>query len=131
MEILLSSSTDDKALLDRIKTADYMPKIQNSYISKDAPYKKSVDTAINPLKQMSYAFPALLFILTILVLYLFLYQLVMEQKKEIGIFRALGASYRSIISLYMMFALIVSIIAVILGVGSGMVLTECENLVAL
>lgn len=118
-----NTDDDDKLLLDTLKTAEYLPEIQYSYVRQDSPYKDKIDTTLKPLKQMSFIFPGLLFSLTLLVLYLFLYQIIMDQKKEIGIFRALGASVYSIAGLYSIFALLVSAVGLILGIGSGILLS--------
>lgn len=96
--------------------------VRSSFERDDAPYFAAAESNIKPLKTLSYVAPPLIFGITIFISYLFMAQIVQEQKQEIGLMRALGYSVKSIVALYAAFGLAISALAIIAGVIGGYIL---------
>ena len=81
-------------------------------------------TAINLITLLA---PAVFFLVVLIVTALFLFQIVKQCRKDIGIMRALGESTRSISLVYMSLGLVVGFLAWLVGVGIGSIFTYLAN----
>lgn len=86
-----------------------------SYIYEDSPQKEFVDSCVVPLKALSYFMAVFFFALSALMIYLFLYQIIWEQKEESGILMAIGASQNKIVWVYLGFGVGVAVMAGVVG----------------
>lgn len=94
-----------------------------SYTYETSPQKAFVDSCVNPLKPLSYFLAIFFFLIAALMVYLFLSQIIWEQKEESGILMALGASGSRIAWVYLGFGLAVSVMAGLVGSVTGYFLT--------
>ncbi|MDD5953585.1 MAG: ABC transporter permease [Firmicutes bacterium] len=95
-----------------------------SYTYEASPQKEFMDSCVNPLKSLSYFLAFFFFLISALMVYLFLYQIIWEQKEESGIFMALGVSEIRIAAVYLGFGLGVSVLAGLTGTVTGYFLTR-------
>ena len=90
-----------------------------SYTYDTSPQKEFVDSCVNPLKPLSYFLAIFFFLISALMVYLFLYQIIWEQKEESGILMALGVSEMRIAGVYLGFGVGVSLLAGLVGSVTG------------
>lgn len=95
-----------------------------SYTYETSPQKEFVDSCVNPLKPLSYFLAFFFFLISALMVYLFLYQIIWEQKEESGIFMALGVSRIRIAWVYLGFGIGVSVMAGLIGSITGYFLMQ-------
>ncbi|MBO5487803.1 MAG: ABC transporter permease, partial [Eubacterium sp.] len=95
-----------------------------SYTYETSPQKEFVDSCVNPLKPLSYFLAFFFFLISALMVYLFLYQIIWEQKEESGIFMALGVSRIRIAWVYLGFGIGVSVMAGLIGSVTGYFLMQ-------
>lgn len=116
----VSASEVEKYLLeeDRFGAQPY------SYTYETSPQKEFVDSCVVPLKALSYFMAVFFFLLAALMIYLFLYQIIWEQKEISGILMALGTSENKIVWVYLGFGIGVSVMAGISGSVIGYFLTR-------
>ncbi|MGN0307442.1 MAG: ABC transporter permease [Lachnospiraceae bacterium] len=95
-----------------------------SYTYETSPQKEFVDSCVNPLKPLSYFLAFFFFLISALMVYLFLSQIIWEQKEELGILMALGVSRARIAWLYLGFGISVSVMAGMIGSALGYFLTQ-------
>ena len=81
-------------------------------------------TAINLITLLA---PAVFFVVVLIVTALFLFQIVKQCRKDIGVMRALGEKIRSISLIFMSLGLMVGVISWVFGVGVGSVFTILAN----
>ncbi|MDY3920512.1 MAG: ABC transporter permease [Candidatus Limivivens sp.] len=86
-----------------------------SYTYETSPAKKYMDSCVDLLKPLSYFLSGFFFMISALMVYLFLYQIIWEQKEESGILMALGESGSRISLLYLGFGTGVSALAGMIG----------------
>lgn len=87
----------------------------NSYTYETSPQKEFVDSCVIPLKALSYFLAVFFFLLAALMIYLFLYQIIWEQKEVSGILMALGVSENKIVCVYLGFGISISVMAGLFG----------------
>ncbi|MDO4274120.1 MAG: ABC transporter permease [Eubacteriales bacterium] len=121
-----ASETDAKVIKNKIiEIIDFEPETAvMSYTYEDSAQKAFVDSCVEPLYSLSYLLSTVFFLIAMLMIYLFMYQIIKEQKETIGIYMALGISKRSIATLYYAFGAAILIFAAILGNGLGYLLTR-------
>ena len=90
-----------------------------SYTYETSPAKKFMDSCVDPLKSLSYFLSGFFFMISALMVYLFLYQIIWEQKEKSGILMALGVSGSQISLLYLGFGTGVSVLAGLIGSVTG------------
>lgn len=90
-----------------------------SYTYEASPQKELVDSIVIPLKPLSYFLAFFFFLISALMVYLFLYQIIWEDKEETGVLMALGASGSRIAGVYLGFGIGVSVMAGIIGSVTG------------
>ena len=71
--------------------------------------------------------PAVFFVVVLIVTALFLFQIVKQCRKDIGVMRALGESTKNISSVYMSLGLVVGFVSWLVGVGIGSIFTLIAN----
>lgn len=94
------------------------------YTYETSPQKEFVDSCVNPLKPLSYFLAFFFFLISALMVYLFLYQIIWEQKEESGILMALGVSRIRIAWVYLGFGIGVSVMAGLIGSVAGYFLMQ-------
>ena len=87
----------------------------------------SYKTALNAIDMISSVVPASFFLVVLLVTSLFLFQIVRQCRKDIGILRALGERKRDITFVFVLLALTIAFISWIVGVGIGVGITAIAN----
>ena len=116
-----------------IEAADVERKLLNSelfgegaysYTYETSPAKKYMDSCVDLLKPLSYFLSGFFFMISALMVYLFLYQIIWEQKEESGILMALGVSGSRIALLYLGFGMGVSVLAGLIGSVTGYFLMQ-------
>ena len=83
--------------------------------------------ALKAINLITILAPAVFFLVVLIVTSLFLFQIVKQCRKDIGIMRALGESTRSITLIYLSLGFVVGFIAWIVGVGIGSIFTLLAN----
>lgn len=83
--------------------------------------------AINALNLITLLAPAVFFVVVLIVTALFLFQIVKQCRKDIGVMRALGEKTRSISLIFLSIGFVVGLLAWIIGVGIGSVFTILAN----
>lgn len=121
--VSVQDDSDSDSVIAEIKNLD-APEIRSYNTYEDSPQKTALDNSIVPLRALSLAIPPLLYLITLLITYLFIYQVIQEQRHEIGVLRALGFSAGQIRGLYFAFSLCISLISAIVGIPTGIFLTR-------
>lgn len=88
---------------------------------------KFYNDALNALNLITLMAPAVFFLVVLVVTALFLFQIVKQCRKDIGIMRALGEKKTSISLIYILLSLFVGIISWAIGVGIGSLFTYIAN----
>jgi putative ABC transport system permease protein len=89
---------------------------------KDAPVIHHYDSMLHAIDKVSLYVPIMFFAIVLIVTILFLTQIIRQCRKDIGIMRALGESVLDITMLFMGLALVISVVAWILGLGVGAII---------
>ena len=121
--ISVKQGSDAQSILDAIQTRNAST-IVSGYTYSASPPKSVLDSSTTPLRTLSVTIPPLLYLITLLITYLFIYQVIQDQRHEIGVLRALGFSSKQIRWLYFSFSLAISAISAILGIPAGCFLTR-------
>lgn len=109
----LETYNDIKAVMkDDFEVIDYT-------LFEESLVKSSIDINIPTLEQLSKIVPVLFFIITMLVIFLFMCQILNQERKNIGIYKALGFTNKEILPLFLAIGFIVSLAAFILGIIIG------------
>ena len=87
----------------------------------------SYKTALNAIDTISSVVPASFFLVVLLVTSLFLFQIVRQCRKDIGVLRALGERKRDITFVFVLLALTIAFISWVVGVGIGVGITAIAN----
>lgn len=86
-----------------------------SYTYENSPIKIMVDECVEPLRSLCYMVSVIFMLIIVVMIYLFIFQIIMEQKEKTGILMALGGSNREIARIYYGFGAIVAVGATVLG----------------
>ena len=81
-----------------------------------------LENCIKQLRVASIFLPLFFYFVTMIVIGLFINQIITSMTKEIGVMMSVGVGYRDISSLFLLFTLLMSIVASIIGLGCGMLL---------
>lgn len=108
-----------KEILEECKKTLEGQTILDSFVYEDSLVKKTIDINTDPLKALSILLPALVFVLTLLMIILFLSQIIRQCRYEIGIMRALGFSGLQVTALFCSIVLIVTVVASVIGILLG------------
>ena len=84
--------------------------------------------ALKAINVITLLAPMVFFVVVLIVTALFLFQIVKQCRKDIGIMRALGESTKSISLVFMSLGLLVGFIAWLVGVGIGSIFTVIANI---
>ena len=88
---------------------------------------KFYDDAIKAINFITLSAPAVFFVVVLIVAALFLFQIVKQCRKDIGIMRALGEKISSISLVFLSIAFVVGFLSWAIGVGIGSVFTLLAN----
>ncbi len=100
-----------------------------SYVTtyKDSEAIKFYNDALVAINLITLLAPAVFFVVVLIVTALFIFQIVKQCRKDIGVMRALGESTKSISLIFMSLGLVVGFIAWLVGVGIGSIFTVIAN----
>lgn len=90
-------------------------KVVSSELYEKSKSKTVFDSNMESLTQTCEVFPYMIYIALLVCSALFLYQTINNQRKKIGLLRALGYTSRKIIFIYILYVLIVLVIAIPIG----------------
>ena len=88
---------------------------------------KFYNDALKAMNLITIAAPAVFFLVVLVVTALFLFQIVKQCRKDIGIMRALGEKTSSISKVFLSLGFIVGLLAWVIGVGIGSLFTVIAN----
>ena len=83
--------------------------------------------ALKGINLITLGAPAVFFVVVLIVSALFLFQIVKQCRKDIGIMRALGERTTSISSVYLTLSVVIGVVAWIIGLGIGSLFTFIAN----
>ena len=89
---------------------------------------KFYDDALRGINLITISAPSVFFFVVLIVTALFLFQIVKQCRKDIGILRALGESKRSITMVFMSLGAIIGVLAWTIGIGIGSLFTYIANI---
>ncbi len=95
--------------------AGVFAKKAEGYTYETSPHKEFIDGCVEPLQILSYLLALVFFVIAVVMIYLFMYQVIMEQKEKSGILMALGASQQQIYTVYVCFGAIITLMAGVVG----------------
>ena len=104
-----------ESLLENISEAE----IKNSFTYEDSSVKQRIDINVQPIEQMSKFMPVVFFVITLVVVFLFMSLMIKQSRREIGIIRALGFTVGKVRVIYCFINLVSSVVAVFVGIGIG------------
>lgn len=112
-------------------TEDQVRQIKNgiAYATtyEDSEVIQGFNTALAAIDKISSFVPAAFFIVVLLVTSLFLFQIVRQCRKDIGILRALGEKKRDISGVFVSLSFVIALISWALGTGIGVGITALAN----
>lgn len=117
--------TGSKITEDSIK--ELRKNIEFATTYEDAEQIKFYKEALKSINLITISAPAVFFFVVLIVSALFLFQIVKQCRKDIGILRALGEKINSIASAYLSLSFIIGILSWIVGVGIGSIFTILAN----
>ena len=94
--------------------------IKSSYTYEDSSVKQRIDINVQPIEQMSKFMPVVFFVVTLVVVFLFMSLMIKQSRRQIGIIRALGFTVGKVRIIFCIINLISSVTAVFVGTGIGM-----------
>lgn len=83
------------------------------------PYRMYMENAIKQLKVAAIFLPIFFYLVTMIVIGLFMNQIIKTMTSDIGVMISIGIDKKQIVLLYMMFSLAMTIVAAIFGIGVG------------
>lgn len=104
-----------EAVEETLINGDYFSGIMQSFTYESSPHKTYIENCVEPLKGMSYLISAVFFLISVVIIYLLVYQMIMEQKERSGILMALGGSNAQIAGIYFAMALVITMLSGIAG----------------
>ncbi len=122
-QILYSAKegADPKKTMDGVlrKLEEGSIDVKTSSLGEELPYVIYMKNAIRQMSIAAIFLPVFFFFVTMVVIILFMNQIVKSMTKDIGILMSIGIGKWPIIGLFSVFALLVSFLACLLGVGLG------------
>lgn len=118
--IYFEPDADQKAVLAQCESAlGEDVNIKKSFVYEDSAVKNRIDINLEPIETMSSFMPMVFFIVILIVVFLFMSLIIRQCRREIGILRALGFTKGSVRRLFCGVELVVSIAAILTGIGIG------------
>lgn len=125
--IQTKGSIEQSEVKEQIKSSGILPKQAEGYTYEESVQKEFVDNCVEPLRVSSYFLSGVFFLIAMIMIYLFVYQIIMEEKRFMGIYMALGISAIQIAVLYLIFGGCIITCAVFLGNVLAYVLMQVMN----
>ena len=122
--ICLEDGVDEKAMQARIDEFLKDIEVRQSFFYEDSPVKDRIDNNVGPMKDIVSFLPFVFFAITLVVVFLFMTLIIKQCRKEIGILRALGFSKAKVRGMFCLLNFTVSIPAVLLGTGIGILIAR-------
>ncbi|MFO7929260.1 MAG: FtsX-like permease family protein, partial [Candidatus Humimicrobiaceae bacterium] len=124
IDVIVENSQKLNYTLENVKQKLESYNIISDVKQEDFPSVKMLRLDLEGLDELSKFFPILFFIIASFSIYIMLARLIMSQRREIGVARAIGYSRRQILFHYVKYALYIVIIGSILGVAFGLLITR-------
>ncbi len=118
--VRFESWADKQAVFNEVKKL-LGDKYLEGFVYEDSEAGKLLDRNIEPLKKASYILTIVFLIIVSFVSYLFLTQIIDQDKKDIAVLRILGYQIRDIRLLFSRIVLVANLISILIGVGIGFV----------
>lgn len=112
------SEDEKRSTLDEIKNV-FGDKVKTAEIYEDSKAFSSFNSTMDALAATCSVFPLCVFIIMLFCSSLFLFQIVNNQRKKIGLLRALGYTPKNITNYFLRFIVVVCLISVVIGFGIG------------
>ena len=93
--------------------------VKSSTKGSQLPYRLYMENAIKQLKIAAIFLPIFFYTVTMIVIGLFMNQIIKTMTSEIGVLISIGVDKKHILFLYMMFSLLMAVVAALLGIGVG------------
>ena len=93
--------------------------ITTATLGEDLPYRVYMNNAIRQLTVASIFLPVFFYSVTMVVIGLFINQIIKSMTSQIGIMMSIGIDKKSIVSLFLVFSIFMSLFAGIIGAGVG------------
>ena len=90
----------------------------------DQPCYKYLEWDIEGFYEVAYLFSSLVLLVALIEIYTMLKRLIISQRREIGILKAVGYSKKRIVFHYLSYALIIGVIGSLLGILASMIMSE-------
>ena len=106
----------------------YAEKLDAAVVSQTLYEQSGIKTALDDLhgslKNICLLFPGVIFVIGVFFIGLFMRQIVLSQRKTIGLLRAMGYSTARVMSIFILFVLIINLCSFIPGIILGIVTTK-------
>ena len=112
-------SADPEAMLEQVDAALGDVSCLSQYTFADSAVREHIEAMLHPISTMSVFITEVFFSILLIIVFLFMSFIIRQCRREIGILRALGFTVGSIQRLFCAINLIVSLLAVVLGVALG------------
>ena len=131
-QILLkfSENSGHQKILDEVTEKLQPIGVLSAKIYEGSDIQEGVNGTLKAIKMLAVSLPIIFFLVTLIFIFIAMEQIVYQYRGKIGILKALGFDNVYIISLFCMYAFIISIVAFILGSAFGVLLCDyiSENL---
>ncbi|MBR0171667.1 MAG: ABC transporter permease [Lachnospiraceae bacterium] len=127
--VTVETGADPEDVEKRIADSDIFDAEIHTYTYASSPHKEFVDLCLEPIRTSSYLVSAVFFLIAMVMTYLFMYQIIMEQKEKSGVLMALGASRAEIMALFVSFGIVAALFTMVIGNVLGVWITGilCET----
>ena len=98
--------------------------IKQSTVSHQLFYILYIENCIDQLKVASLFLPVFFYVVTMIVIGLFMNQIIKSMTRDIGVMMSIGVGFKDIRSIFIVFTLLMSIVSSIIGVVAGGVLSS-------
>lgn len=95
-------------------------KVASSELFEKSKAKNVIDQNLQALEDACGAFPLIIFIVAIVCAFLFIFQIIRNNRKKIGLLRALGYTSSYILIIYILYTIAVSVTSIFIGSFCGM-----------
>lgn len=126
-EVLKTMAEDEGTIISDEDVKKLKSNIAYMTTYEDSEVIDSYKTAINAVNMISSAVPASFFGVVLIVTSLFLFQIVRQCRKDIGIMKALGENRFSITLVFILMSIVIAVLSWAIGVGIGVGITAIAN----
>lgn len=112
---------DAKTILEQVKERllDLDVNVKSSSLGVNLPYRLYMENALRQLTVAAIFLPVFFYVVTMIIVGLFMNQIIKNMTPQIGVMMSIGVGKRDIISIFVLFSFLMSIVAGILGSVGG------------